>query len=150
MAEDRDDATTREDDAAAARAARAEAARLRIEMSAGDGRIEAARAQQLIDEFVVKAREQGLEPVPLKATTFEGKQVRTDKEGWYLRRNHTLAIGTDGSYYQLVVPAPTFAWLRGVKLRPTPPSLQVGRGGRDGETGDLAEFLQWTLEGRNQ
>ena len=31
--------------------------------------------------------------------------------------------------------------LRGVQLRPSPPPLIVGKGGRDGETGDLAEFL---------
>jgi len=28
------------------------------------------------------------------------------------------------------------------------PSLQVGRGGRDGETGDLREFLAWVLAGK--
>ena len=131
-------------------ATRSEDARLRAELGASDARAEAARAQLLIDEFVAKALAQGLEPVDLKATTFEGRTVRTDKRGWYLRRNHSLAIGTDGAYYQLVVPAPSLAWLRGVKLQPSAPSLQVGRGGRDGETGDLSEFLQWTLEGRNQ
>ena len=40
------------------------------------------------------------------------------------------------------------ARLRGVKLEPTRPSLRVGQGGRDGETGDLEEFLTWALEGR--
>ena len=28
-----------------------------------------------------------------------------------------------------------------MQLRPSPPPLIVGKGGRDGETGDLAEFL---------
>ena len=28
-----------------------------------------------------------------------------------------------------------------MRLRPSPPPLIVGKGGRDGETGDLAEFL---------
>lgn len=129
---------------------RADDARRRVELNESSARLEAARAQQLIDEFVVKANAQGLKPVPLRATTFEGREVKTDKMGWYLRRNHSLAIGTDGAYYQLVVPAGTLAWLRGVKLRPSQPSLQVGRGGRDGETGDLAEFLAWTLQGLNQ
>lgn len=37
------------------------------------------------------------------------------------------------------------ARLTGVKLQPTDPPLVVGRGGRDGETGDLREFLDWRL-----
>jgi hypothetical protein len=32
-----------------------------------------------------------------------------------------------------------------VKLSATPPPLVVGRGGRDGETGDLNEFLDRVL-----
>jgi hypothetical protein len=32
-----------------------------------------------------------------------------------------------------------------VKLSATPPPLVVGRGGRDGETGDLTEFLDRVL-----
>jgi hypothetical protein len=35
--------------------------------------------------------------------------------------------------------------LRGVKLAAAPPPLVVGRGGRDGETGDLVEFLDRVL-----
>jgi len=35
--------------------------------------------------------------------------------------------------------------LRSVKLAATPPPLVVGRGGRDGETGDLVEFLDRVL-----
>ena len=31
--------------------------------------------------------------------------------------------------------------IRGVKIFPSPPPLIVGLGGRDGETGDLADFL---------
>ena len=36
--------------------------------------------------------------------------------------------------------------LTGVRLRSTPPPLEVGRGGKDGETGGLADFLRWRLE----
>lgn len=129
---------------------RAEAARRRVELNEGHSRLESVAAQKLIDDFIGKAREQGLEPQPLRATTFEGREVKTDKQGWYIRRNHSIAIGTDGGYYQLTVPAGAMARLRGVRLVASPPPLQVGRGGRDGETGDLTEFLAWTLEGRNQ
>jgi len=33
-----------------------------------------------------------------------------------------------------------------VKLKQTLPPLIVGKGGRDGESGDLADFLKWRLE----
>ena len=87
---------------------------------------EAVRAQVLIDRFVADALASGLEPVPLRARTLD----------------------TDGGYHVLHVPGGLMARLRGVKLEPTRPSLRVGQGGRDGETGDLEEFLTWALEGR--
>lgn len=122
-------------------------AKIRAELTAASERAEAARAQVLIDEFVLAARSQGLAPRPLRATTMDGNVVKTDKTGWYLRTNHSLAIGEDGAYYSLVVPAGFKARFVGVKLSPTLPSMQVGRGGRDGETGDLREFLAWVLDG---
>ncbi|MDO5092323.1 MAG: hypothetical protein Q4D79_02705 [Propionibacteriaceae bacterium] len=109
---------------------------------------EAALAQRLIDQFVADAVAAGLEPVPLRATTLDGHMVRTDRRGWYLRQNHSIAIDTDGGYHVLTVPGGLKARLRGVRLEPTRPSLQVGRGGRDGETGDLSEFLAWVLAGK--
>jgi hypothetical protein len=33
-----------------------------------------------------------------------------------------------------------------MKLKPTPTPLVVGEGGRDGESGELADFLSWRLE----
>lgn len=126
---------------------RAADAQRRIELSQQAARNEATRAQVLIDEFIASAREQGLAPVPLKATTLDGHVVKTDKSGWYLRQNRSLAIGDDGAYYVLTVPGGWLERVRGVKLEPTLPSLQVGKGGRDGETGDLREFLGWVLSG---
>ena len=78
---------------------------------------------------------------PLRATLYSGQSVKTDKRGWYLRKNQSVAVGEDGSYYILTVPGGLKERLRGVQLRPSPPPLIVGKGGRDGETGDLAEFL---------
>ena len=103
---------------------------------------EAVRAQVLIDRFVADALASGLEPVPLRARTLDGHEVRTD------RRGRSVAVDTDGGYHVLHVPGGLMARLRGVKLEPTRPSLRVGQGGRDGETGDLEEFLAWALEGR--
>ena len=127
---------------------RQRAARIRHELSEGHARAEAAQAKVLIDEFVAAAAAQGLQPRPLKARTLDGHVVKTDKSGWYLRTNHSVAIDTEGNYYSLVVPGGLMERIRGVKLTPTLAPLVIGRGGRDGETGDLKEFLAWALEGK--
>ena len=126
---------------------RQKAAKIRHELTEGHARAEAARAKMLIDEFIVAARAQGLEPRPLQARTLGGHPVKTDKVGWYLRTNHSVGIDTDGNYYSLVVPAGFMARFRGVQLVPTLATMQIGKGGRDGETGDLREFLAWVLDG---
>ncbi|MGI3783508.1 MAG: hypothetical protein ACRYG2_22310, partial [Janthinobacterium lividum] len=77
---------------------------------------------------------------------FDGHAVKTDKTGWYLRKNKSVAVGDDGAYYALTVPGGLRERLAGVRLQPSPPPLEVGRGGRDGETGDLAEFLRKRLD----
>lgn len=123
-------------------------ARRRVELGEQQARRESQRAQEIIDAFLPQMKATGIEPVPLRATTLEGKQVRTDKRGWYIRQSRTMAIGEDGAFYSLLVPAGWMERLRGVSLEPSPPPLHIGKGGRDGETGELREFLQWTLEGR--
>ena len=125
---------------------RAEEAARRVELAAGQERAESLKAQVLIDQFLLDAQAAGMAPEPLKATLYTGQSVRTDKRGWYLRKNQSVAIGDDGSYYILTVPGGWTERLRGVKLHATPPPLIVGKGGRDGETGDLAEFLRARLE----
>ena len=127
---------------------RQQAALVRQQLSDANARAEAARAQVLIDQFLLDASAVGLEPRPLKAKTLDGHPVRTDKSGWYLRTDHSVGIDVEGRYYSLVVPGGLRERLRGVRLQPTLAPLVVGRGGRDGETGDLREFLTWTLEGR--
>ncbi|MFD0866964.1 hypothetical protein ACFQ06_14270 [Tessaracoccus lubricantis] len=127
---------------------RQRAARIRAELGASHARNEAARAQVLIDEFLAAAKEKGLEPRPLKAVTLDGHTVKTDKVGWYLRTNHSIAIDSEGNYYSLTVPGGFMSRFRGVKLEPQLAPLVIGRGGRDGETGDLKEFLAWVLDGR--
>ncbi|HSN42807.1 MAG TPA: hypothetical protein VLR88_01980 [Propionibacteriaceae bacterium] len=125
---------------------RQEDARRRLEMSQGAARAEAVAAQKLIDAFVAEATARGIAPEPLQATLMNGKSAKTDVQGWYLRKNKSIAIGADGGYYVLTVPGGAMARFTGVKVEPTLPPLMVGRGGRDGETGDLAEFLQWRLD----
>jgi hypothetical protein len=125
---------------------RAEEAARRAELAAAQERGESAQAQQLIDGFVAQARARGLAPEPLRATLFTGQSVKTDQVGWYLRKNRSLAIGADGRYYVLTVPGGLRERLSGVRLEPSPPPLVVGRGGRDGESGSLVDFLRWRLE----
>jgi hypothetical protein len=125
---------------------RAEEAARRAELAANAARGESKQAQVLIDRFVAEARERGIAPHPLRATLYSGQSVKTDKIGWYLRKNQSLAIGEDGSYYVLTVPGGFRERLTGVKLKPSPPPLVVGKGGRDGESGDLGEFLRWRLD----
>jgi hypothetical protein len=125
---------------------RAEEAAKRAELAAAQDRAESLQAQKLIDEFLAAAKARGVTPQPLRARLFSGQSVKTDKIGWYLRKNQSVAVGDDGSYYVLIVPGGLRERLSGVKLRPSPPPLVVGKGGKDGETGDLAEFLQLRLE----
>lgn len=127
--------------------ARAEDAARRAELAAGARRAEAAKAQRLIDRFVEAAGQAGVAPVPLEARLLSGQVVRTDRQGWYLRVDRSVAIGTDGGYYQLVVPGGWRERLRGVRLTPSPPPMVIGRGGKDGETGDLSFFLDRILTG---
>ncbi|MDO5735344.1 MAG: hypothetical protein Q4P15_02595 [Propionibacteriaceae bacterium] len=127
---------------------RAADARRRVELGEQAARREATAAQILIDEFVKTALAQGMEPVPLKATTLDGHVVKTDKTGWYLRQNKSIAIDVDGGYHFLIVPGGWKERFRGVQLPGTQPSLTVGKGGRDGETGTLKEFISWVLAGQ--
>lgn len=126
---------------------RQQAALIRHQLAEASARAEAVKAQVLIDQFLLDVEAAGLKPRPLKARTLDGHLVKTDKVGWYLRTNHSLALDTEGNYYSLVVPGGWRERVRGVKLEPTPATLVIGRGGRDGETGDLSEFLAWVLAG---
>lgn len=119
------------------------------ELAEAAAEAEARKAQALIDAFVVDARERGLAPVDLVAVSARGAKVKTGLQGWYLRRNHALAVSVDGGYYILTLTGePSLAErVRGVRLQPTRPSLTVGRGGRDGESGPLAGFLAAALTG---
>ncbi|MFT3833488.1 MAG: hypothetical protein QM711_09230 [Micropruina sp.] len=124
---------------------RHEDARRRQEMAAAALRNESIAAQVLVDEFVATAAERGLRPEPLRALLMDGTRVKSDQVGWYINKAQTLAIGPDGRFFQMLTTGGRFARFTGVKLSPSPPPLVVGRGGRDGETGDLKDFLERTL-----
>lgn len=124
---------------------RREAARRMADLAASARRGEAVAAQVLIDDFLVRVRERGILPERLVATQLDGRQVRTDKSGWYVNAKRSVAIGEGGEWYVLTVPSTTFGRFTGVKLDASPPELVVGRGGRDGESGDLTDFLDRVL-----
>lgn len=120
-------------------------ARRRHELAAAAARAEALAAQEQLDAFVARLSSLGVAPEPLQATLLSGARVKTDQLGWYLNKARTLAVAPDGRYYQLVTSGGPLARFTGVKLRPAAPTLVIGRGGRDGETGDLADFLARAL-----
>ncbi|MDR0284933.1 MAG: hypothetical protein LBI33_08605 [Propionibacteriaceae bacterium] len=124
------------------------AAKRRAELLAAATLHESAQAQRLVDGFVAAAQAADVPAVELRARTLDGVVVKTNVRGWYIRNDHSVAIGVDGGYYQLTVPGGFMARLRGVQLRPSPPPLVVGRGGKDGETGDLQDFLDRALAGQ--
>ncbi len=108
---------------------------------------EAREAAALLDDFVRRAAERGLEPRPLHARTFDGRATyRTHVRGWYLKSNRSVAVGEDGEYYVLTVPASLRARFAGAELTPSTPRLIVGAGGGDGETVPLAQLLDRRLD----
>lgn len=122
-------------------------ARRRHELAAAAAEAEARAAQEQLDVFVDRLESAGIAPEPLQATLLNGTRVKTDLLGWYLNRARTLAVAPDGRYYQLVTTGSALARFTGVKVQPARPTLVIGRGGRDGETGDLADFLARALTG---
>lgn len=119
---------------------RADAQR-RADMEAAAKQAEAAAAQRQIDAFVADMERRGVSPEPLQASLLNGRRVKSDQVGWYLNAAHTIAIGPGGQYFSLVVPGSASARWRGVSVPASPPPLVVARGGRDGESGDLRDFL---------
>lgn len=132
----------------ARRARRAEHAAYHAEVQRRRASEESARAQVLVDRFVAEAQRRGLPTEELMARPYSGRgRYRTGIRGWYLRRNESIGVGAHGSYYVLNVAPVRFGRWRTVHLEPSPPPLEVGRGGRDGEaialTDLLGDRLQW-------
>ncbi|GAB6903222.1 hypothetical protein [Kineosporia succinea] len=107
---------------------------------------ETARARDLVDHFLTRARELELPTQALRARAYSGSaQYRTGLRGWYLQPSGPLAVGDDGGWYVLITPPSLLARLRGVRIAPGAPSLAVGRGARDGESMSLQELLDRRL-----
>jgi hypothetical protein len=108
---------------------------------------EAREAAALLAAFVRRAAERGLEPQVLRARSFDGRTTyRTRIRGWYLKSNRSVAVGADGEYYIMTVPASLRARFTGAALTPSTPRLIVGAGGGDGETVPLEQLLDQRLD----
>lgn len=121
-------------------------AKRRLEMATAAANAEAAAAQPQLDAFVAEAEARGLVPEPLQATLLTGRRVKTALVGWYINAARTIAVGPGGEFYNLVTAGSPLAWFTGVTIEPARPVTEIGRGGRDGETGPLADFLARALE----
>jgi len=119
--------------------ARRHSVRVRAELLAATQQRESRQAQAMIDAFVAQAVAAGLPCVPLQAHKLSGRRRRTDLCGWYLRNDHSAAVGDDGRYYRLTTPDG--------RPQADPPPLVLGRGGKDGESIDLADALKRALAG---
>jgi hypothetical protein len=108
---------------------------------------ETAQARALLADFVRKLSELGVEPQALRATVSGSSTTyRTAITGWYLRRNRSLGVDTEGNFYILTTPANVKSRLLGVRVLPSDPPLTVGLGARDGESMPLKDLLALRLE----
>jgi len=109
---------------------------------------ESDQALALIRQFVADAKAAGLPPTRLSVLSYDGQaRYRSNITGWYLKRDRSIGVGDDGHFYLLSAPTNVGSWLTGVKLSPSEPPLEVGRGGRDGESMPLADALAKRLAG---
>ncbi|MBU4213353.1 MAG: hypothetical protein KJ792_01700 [Actinobacteria bacterium] len=136
------------DAAARWRAERQEAAAAHGEALERRRRADSDRARGMLAELVARALRDGPEPVPLRTVDPDGRRTyRTGLRGWYLRRDHRVAVGTDGEYYVLVRPGGLLGALRRYEPAASDPPLVIGSGGRDGESIDLADAVARVLSG---
>lgn len=107
---------------------------------------DSAQAEKLVEAFVASARARGLRTTQLRARAYSGRATyRTGLAGWYLKRNGSLGVGTDGGFYVLSAPTSLRARIRGVALPASSPPLVVGVGARDGESMPLQALLDLRL-----
>lgn len=105
------------------------------------------RAARLLHAFAAVARDR-LPAERLRVRGYGGgTTARSDVTGWYLRTDRSAGMSTAGEFYVLTAPLGLRDRLRGVALRPTPPPMVLGAGGKDGESVDLPVALERLLPG---
>lgn len=117
---------------------RREAAEAHADALARRQAAESRRASAMLAELVRTALADGPAPVPLEAQSYDGRfTLRTGLAGWYLRRDRSVGVDTEGRFYVLRAPGGLRSRLTGVRLEPQDPPLVLGAGGKDGESLDL-------------
>lgn len=128
-------------------ARRREAAAERARLLAARQDAEHARAGRIVSLFLRVARQEGLEPVPLRVRGYGGGSARTGLRGWYLRADQTVGIDTEGRFYTLTARLGALDRLRGYTPSPEPVPMTIGEGGRDGDIVPLRFALDRLLPG---
>ena len=107
---------------------------------------ESAQAREQLERFVQAARARGISTTELRARAYNGRSTyRTGLVGWYLKRNGSLGVDTEGRFYVLSTATSLRARLSGAVVAPSDPPLVVGVGGRDGESMPLQQLLELRL-----
>jgi hypothetical protein len=108
---------------------------------------ETAQARELLVGFVEEMKSRGVEPEELRAQVVgTSTSYRTQVIGWYLKKNRSLGVDVDANFYILAVPASLKSRVTGVRVIPSDPPLDVGRGARDGESMPMAQLLRLRLD----
>lgn len=111
---------------------------------------ESAQARVLVAQFARDATAAGITARRLTARAYNGStRYRTQITGWYLKRDRSLGISTDGVFYVMSTGGGLSARFAGVTLSPGEPLLEIGRGARDGESMPLASALAGRLAAGN-
>ncbi|MFN3865942.1 MAG: hypothetical protein ACK4MD_04420 [Demequina sp.] len=111
---------------------------------------ETRRAAVMVRQFANDATAAGITPMRLTARTYDGaSRLRTQVEGWYLKKDMSVAVGTDGEFYVMSAPRSLRGMVRGVTLEPGEPPLELGKGARDGESMPLVDALAKRLAAGN-
>ena len=109
---------------------------------------EAREAGALVARFAREAAEAGIPAERLTARAYSGTtRFKTQVQGWYLKRDRSVAVGTDGLFYVLSAHGGIAERFTGVTLKPADAPLELGRGARDGESMPIAEALAARLAG---
>lgn len=124
-----------------------------LRKAAALGRKRAAETREaagLVREFAAAAHAAGITPERFRARSYDGNaRYRTDVTGWYLKHDQSVGVGTDGEFYVLTT-APRFrSRFTGAHLEPAEPPLELGKGGRDGESMPIADALSKRLAAGN-
>ncbi|WP_296667095.1 hypothetical protein [Demequina sp.] len=111
---------------------------------------ESREAGVLVKAFARDAAAAGIRPEVLTARSYNGStRVKTQVTGWYLKRDRSVGVGTDGLFYVLSTHVGIAERLRGATLVPDDAPLELGRGARDGESLPLVEAISKRLAGGN-